>query len=231
MRSDSIEFSSAASEAKYLAMPASMSQRSPRSKAAAASSVRRRAARARCHLAELERDRLVLGNRLAEGATHLRVLRRHPQRAFGNAGAARGDVDAAELEPAGRLVEALAFHFADQVIGADAVILEDQLGGIDRLVAELLELLPDANGVLLGRDEQAHALVARLGFGIGLYQEREAGAFDAVGDPGLGAVDDVSIALAPRGHADALQVGAGVGLGEREPAADFAARKEPKPGP
>ena len=47
MRSDSVAFSSAASEAKYFAMPTSMSQRSPRSKAAAASSVSRRAARAR----------------------------------------------------------------------------------------------------------------------------------------------------------------------------------------
>ena len=85
----------------------------------------------------------MLGDRLAEGVAHLRVFGREPQRAFGDADAARRDVDAPELEPAGRLVEALAFDLADQVVGRNAIVLEDQLGGIDRLVAELLELAPD----------------------------------------------------------------------------------------
>ena len=66
---------------------------------------------------------------------------------------------------------------------------------------------------------------------IGLHQQREAGAFDAVGDPGLGAVDDVIVAVAPRRHADGLQIGAGVGLGQRKPAADLAARKRRQPVP
>ena len=115
------------------------------------------------------------------------------------------------------------------MVGRNAVVLEHQLGGIDRLVAELLELAPDREALLLRRDEQAHALVARLRLRIGLHQQREARAFDAVGDPGLGAVDDVVVAVAPRRHADALQVGAGVGLGERKPAADLAARKPRQP--
>ncbi len=59
-----------------------------------------RGARARRHLAELQLDRLVLADRLAEGLAHLRVLGRELQRALGDADAARGDVDAAELEPA-----------------------------------------------------------------------------------------------------------------------------------
>ena len=66
-----------------------------------------RRAGARRHLAELERDRLMLGDRLAEGLAHLRVLGRELERAFGDADAARRHVDAAELEPAGRLIEAL----------------------------------------------------------------------------------------------------------------------------
>ena len=138
-------FSSAASEAKYLAMPASMSQRSPRSKACGG--IERQQARgagARRHLAELELDRLVLADRLAEGLAHLGVLGGELERALGDADAARGDVDAAELQPARRLVEALALDAADQVVGRDAVVLEDQLAGIDRLVAELLELAADA---------------------------------------------------------------------------------------
>ncbi len=69
------------------------------------------------------------------------------------------------------------------------VVLEHQLARIDRLVAELLELAADREARPLGRDEQAHAGVARIGLRIGLHQHGEAMAFDAVGDPGLGAVD------------------------------------------
>ena len=173
----------------------------------------------------------MLGDGLAERAADLRVFGREPQRAFRDADAAGGDVDASELQAAGRLVEALALEVADQVIGRDAVVLEDQLGRIDRLVAELLQLAADAEAGLLRSDEQAHALVARLGLRIGLHQQREAGALDAVGDPGLGAVDDVVIALAPGGHPDALQVGAGVGLGQCKPAANVSARKGRQPAP
>ena len=145
MRIDSVLFSSAASEAKNLAMPASMSQRSPRSKACAG--VERQqagGAGARRHLADLERDRLVLADRLAEGLAQLRVVGGELQRALGDADAARRDVDAAELEPARHLGEAAALDLADQVIGRHAVVLEDQLARIDRLVAELLELAADA---------------------------------------------------------------------------------------
>ena len=178
---------------------------------------------ARRHLADLELDRLVLADRLAEGLADLGVLGGELERAFGDADAARRHVDAAERQPAGRLHEALALDAADQVVLGDAVVLEHQLARVDRVVAELLELLADAEALLLGRDEQAHALVAGLGVGIGLHQHREAGALDAVGDPGLGAVDDVVVAVAPRRHADRLQVGAGVGLGQRQAAADLAA--------
>src|SRR6185503_6497077 len=103
----------------------------------------------------------------------------------------------------------------------DAVILENQLRGIDRLVAELLQLAPDAEAGLFRRDKQAHALVPGLRLRVGLHQQREARALNAVGNPGLGAVDDVVAAIAPRRHADRLQVGAGVRLGERKTSADL----------
>src|SRR3546814_17668637 len=48
-------------------------------------------------------------------------------------------------------------------------------------------------------------------------------------DPGLGAVDDVAVAVALRRHADALQVGAGVRLGQRQAAADLAAGQPRQP--
>src|SRR6202011_2746916 len=59
--------------------------------------------RARRHLAELELDRLMLADRLAERLAKLRIVRGKLQRALGNADAARGDVDAAELQSAGDL--------------------------------------------------------------------------------------------------------------------------------
>src|SRR6185295_7601512 len=104
---------------------------------------------ARRHLAELERNRLMLGDRLAESPTNLRVFARKPQRAFGDADAASRHIDAAERQPACRLIEALALDLADQVIGRDAIVFENQLGGIDRLVAELFQLPPDAKTRLL----------------------------------------------------------------------------------
>jgi hypothetical protein len=67
MRMASSAFSTAASDAAYLAMPASMSQRRPSSQAFAALCQRDRRFRADRHLGELELDRLVLVDRLAEG--------------------------------------------------------------------------------------------------------------------------------------------------------------------
>ena len=66
-----------ASEANSLAMPASRSERSPASFSRAARSVSRRAA-STCggHVGELELDRLVLCDRLAEGLALLRVAQR-----------------------------------------------------------------------------------------------------------------------------------------------------------
>ena len=80
---------------------------------------------------------------------------------------------------------------ADQPVGRDRVVVEDQLGGIDALVAELFELAADREARALLGEEQAHAAVPRLGGRVGLDQQREALAVDAVGDPGLGAVDHV----------------------------------------
>ena len=115
---------------------------------------------------------------------------------------------------------------ADQPVGRHAVVLEHQLGRVDALVAELLELAADREARALLGDEQAHAAVARLRRRVGLHQQREALAVDAVGDPGLGAVDDVAVAVvAARDRADRLQIGAAIGLGQREAAAQLAGRE------
>ena len=65
--------------------------------------------------------------------------------------------------------------------------------------------------------------MARLGVRLGLGQHGEAGALDAVGDPGLRPIQDVDGALPPGARADCLEVCSCVGLGEREPAAQLSA--------
>ena len=51
----------------------------------------------------------------------------------------------------------------------------------------------------------------------------------AVGDPRLGAVDDVLVAVARRAARDVAGVAAGVGLGERQRAAALARREVGEP--
>ncbi len=58
---------------------------------------------ARRHFAELELDRLMLADRLAEGLADLGVGGGEPQRALGNADTAGSDVDAAKFEAARHL--------------------------------------------------------------------------------------------------------------------------------
>ena len=60
------------------------------------------------HFGELELDRLMLADRLAEGLACLRVGNRFAQRGLRDANATRRDVDAAEFQSAKDLLEARA---------------------------------------------------------------------------------------------------------------------------
>ena len=134
---------------------------------------------------------------------------------------ARGDVDPSELQPGEDLLEAAALALADEVLARHHALVEHQLAGIDALVAELLELASHPEALALLDQQQAHAAVARPRLRVGLDQHRDDVALDAVADPGLGAVDPVAVAVAAGGGPDRLQVGAAVGLGERDPAAQL----------
>src|SRR5215210_3774141 len=110
----------------------------------------------RRHVGELELDRLVLGDRLAEGLALLRVAQGQLERALGDPDAAGRDVDPAHLERVHHLdealVEALLLAAEDHVRRA-LVAVEDELGGLDALVAHLLDL---------GRDDEAGELAGVL---------------------------------------------------------------------
>src|SRR5207245_451114 len=102
--------------------------------------------------------------------------------------------------------------------------LEDQLRGVDALVAELRDRFdhPKARVALLD-DEAGHPAVARLGPGVRERQERQGVALAAVGDEELRAGDEVLVPAARRNRADRLYVGPGVRLGQREAAARLGA--------
>src|SRR5688572_19299507 len=94
---------------------------------------------ARAHLAQLQLDRLVLADRFAEGVALTRILKRLVERGLGHADAARRDVDASQLQAADGLMEAAPFG-ADKIGRRHAIVVEQELRGVDALVAELLEL-------------------------------------------------------------------------------------------
>ena len=180
----------------------------------------------------------MLGDRLAERLALLRVAQRELERALGDADAAGGDVDAADLERVHHLREALVearLLAAEDVLGRAAVAVEDQLGRLDALVAHLLDLRRDvearvlagvlADARLLLGDEAGHAAVARVGVGVGLDEHEDEAGAQAVGDPHLLAVDLVGAVVDLLGRGlDRLDVGAELGLGQREGGADLAGR-------
>ena len=73
-------------------------------------------------------------------------------------------------------------------------------------------------------DEHADALVGRIGVRVGLRRDGVQRAVARVGDEHLAAVEDVDVAAAHRGGADALHVAAGVRLGQAQRAVMLAAR-------
>lgn len=87
------------------------------------------------HLGQLERDGLVLGDRLAEGLALLCVAHRELESAKTDAARARRHVDPADLDAVHHLEKALPRRPAENVVGAGLVAVEDHLGGFDALVA------------------------------------------------------------------------------------------------
>src|SRR5687768_10509576 len=98
---------------------------------------------ARRHVGELQLDRLVLGDRFAEGPAKLRVPQRLLQTRAREPCTTRRDVGAPELEPVQHLLESAPFRAADQVSGRHPAVDEQHLARVDAAIAELLELAHD----------------------------------------------------------------------------------------
>ena len=164
------------------------------------------------HVRQHEADRLQRRDRLAERLALHRIagglVQRPPRDAHGRGRHGRpravkhlhGDQEAVAIVP-------------QPILRRHAHVLQHDLARPGGVLAHLGDRLAagDARPVALD-DERAHASV--LGRGIGLGEDDEEAGDRRVGDPGLGAVEDILVALAHRGAEDARHIGAGRGLGE-----------------
>ena len=126
------------------------------------------------------------------------------------------------------MLEAASLHGPDEARRRHDEILEDELGGVHALVAELADRLhhaePTGRGIrALLDDEAGHPAVARSRRRIGEREQGERVALAAVGDEHLRPGQHEVVAPAARDGADGLDVGARLGLGEAEAAAGLAA--------
>ena len=164
------------------------------------------------------------GRRL--GGRSRQVRERVVVRRLGHADGAGGDVDPARLETAHHVLEAAALDTPDEVRRRHRAVLEEELGRVHALVAELREGLDDSEaGVTLLDDEARHAAMARLGRRVGQREEGERVALAAVGHEHLRPRNHV-LASGPARHGpDGLHIRARVRLGEAQAAPRLAARE------
>src|SRR5690606_30207534 len=110
---------------------------------------------------------------------------------------------------------------AEEVLLGDADVVEEQLGGVLRVHADLVQVAAALEALHAAlHDQEADALGP--GGRAGLGDDDDEVGEDAVGDEGLRAVQYGVVALPDRGGLDALQVGAGGGLGHRDRGDDLA---------
>ena len=172
-------------------------------------------------LGELELGVLEVGDALAERLAFLHVVQGVLERAFRHGQAVDGDAEAFLGQLLHQVDEAHAF-LADQVLGGDFHVLEEQLRSVLGFHAHFLQVLAFLEAFhALFDDQQAGALGAFAGVGLG-HHDHDVGVL-AVGDEGLGAVEDVVITVLHGVGLNALQVGAGARFAHGDGADQLAA--------
>ena len=173
----------------------------------------------RRHVGQLELDGLEVGDGLPELFPLLGVSNRVLERGARHADAARGDVDAPDLERRQHVPETVPF-LPDQAVPRNLAILQNDLTGTQALVAQLPDAPPDPKtGAALVQQEGADAPVLRLPRRVGLGQQHEGVAAFGIGDEHFAAVNDVHVTLPYGGRLHGGGVGAGIRLGQHQPAA------------
>src|SRR5450759_975173 len=121
----------------------------------------------------------------------------------------------ADLEAAHQLGEAGALGIAEQTGQGQAHLLEGDLATLHALVAQFGQVAREGEPRALLHQQDRDTLVPGTGRRVGLAEQGDQARPAGVGDPGLGAVDDVLAAVPQGGGADRLQVGATAGLRQR----------------
>ncbi len=157
------------------------------------------------HVRQLQLDRLEVRDRAAESMALACVGERAVEACLRHTHGPAGDVDATELERRQRLLQPLTLLPAQHVLDRHATVAQEHFRRLRSLVAQLVEILADREARRPLFDHQhGHAPMAWLRVGIGLDQHRKRVGVARVGDPGLGAVDNVVVTLALRHCGDAL---------------------------
>src|SRR5439155_15517272 len=88
----------------------------------------------------LERDGLMLGDRSAEGMALLSVAHRKFESADGDPARSGRHVDSADFDTVHHLEESLPRSTTQDVVCAGHIPVEDELGGVNALVTQLVDL-------------------------------------------------------------------------------------------
>ncbi len=143
---------------------------------------------------------------------------------------ATGPCDGHVADPQALILELRHLHLeaaallADRVADRDTYVVEDELGGVGRVVAHLLQLATHAEARRArGDDDHAHPLVAAL---VGRARKHaDPVGLRAGGDPQLATVDDPVVAVAACPRRDPGDVGPGSGLAHADGADEVAGQR------
>ena len=173
----------------------------------------------------------MLGDRLAEGPALLGIGHGQLEGADGHAARAGRDVDAANLDPVHHLIEAAtaASRPAEDRAGRQPDAVEHHLGGLDALVAHLVDLAGNGQarpglaepGLLLDQ-ERGHVLIGRAAVKLVFHQRRDDTRPGPVRQPHLLAVKDEFTVRGASTGLDGRNVRAAFRLTHRERPADLA---------
>ena len=173
----------------------------------------------RLGLGQLEARVLELEHRLAEGLALAGVVDGFLQEGLDAPGRAHRH-DQALLGQLLHQVPEAHVLLAQQVAHGHLDVVKEKFGGVLSHQADLFELAAFAEPrCALFHHDQRHALGAQIGRGLADH-DHDLG-IDAVGDEGLGAVDDVVVAFALGGGAHGFEVAARAGLGHGDGADHF----------
>ncbi|MNP18853.1 hypothetical protein D3C76_1113520 [compost metagenome] len=174
------------------------------------------------HLSKLEAGVLHVQQRLAEQLAVVGVFDGFLDRALHGAECVHRDEHALLGQLLHQLDETLAFFRAEQVGHRHTDVVEEQLRSVLAFLAELVEdaATAEARQIIDLQHDNRHALRAQGRVGLA-YQQHQIG-LGAIGNEGLGAIDDVVIAIADGLGLDVLKVSTGTRLGHGDRRDQFA---------